>query len=410
MTRIAQSPIARGVTLLSLTLVLLYSCQGGDPPGGDPPNGIEGTGFLGTPPVPAPVSGLTMTTARSGHTATLLQDGKVLIAGGAGDSGGFQSLASAEVYDPSSGTFTATGDMTVARAAHTATLLTNGKVLIAEGVPDTSGSATVLLSAEIYDPVTGTFTATGNMISNGGFSAGNDSAILLPDGRVFIAAYGNAEIYDPVTGTFALTGAYSSPVGGVEVETATLLPDGKVLVVGFVGCAGQTGCFEGIAELFDPKTDTFSPTQVPQLSLGPPGLSGPTAPWAANTLPLTNGSVLLIDGNDEEQPDDVQVYDPASGTFTHIGFTLASHEVGTATRLPDGRVLIAGGQVPGGNGSTAVELYAPATGKFALAADMTIGRSDQTATLLADGTVLIAGGWNIWPHPTASAEIYKYRP
>jgi hypothetical protein len=126
-----------------------------------------------------------------------------------------------------------------------------------------------------------------------------------------------------------------------------------------------------------------------------------------------NDTVLFVEGNDSALPDDAEVYDPASGTFTHIGYTSAIHEFSTATRLPDGTVLIAGGQLAGGGGSPAAELYVPATGKFVPAGNMTAGRFSHTATLLPDGTVLIVGGYTIWPNPTASAEttanaeIYK---
>src|SRR5262249_22262411 len=152
---------------------------------------------------------------------------------------GNQLLASAELYDPSKGMFITTGNMTTSRARHTATLLADGKVLITGGFKDAQ-LGTHLVSAEIYDPSTGTFTATGNMISSGGVRS-----TLLPDGSVFIAEDGNAEVYDPASGTFALTGAYANP-NPVSVDTATLLPNGRVLVT---GCAAQ--CTAGATELFD---------------------------------------------------------------------------------------------------------------------------------------------------------------
>jgi hypothetical protein len=408
MIRIAHNFAARRLVLICLAVMLLSSCGGGSAENSPTlhPYGIEGTGGL---PPPPPPSSLKMTTARAGHTATLLQDGKILIAGGTGNSGGFLALASAELYDPSNGTFTPTGDMTTARTGHSATLLANGKVLIAGGDSGGPGPYTFLVSAEIYDPSTGTFTATGNMTANGGF--GWSSSDLLPDGRVLIAAEGNAEVYDPSTGTFALTGAYSSsPTGVVEMQTATLLPDGRVLAIGAVltQCAsGQCIWNAGPAELFDPKTDTFSATDLARASLPPPWPPTVAPPFSATATLLMNGTVLFVDGNDEELADYAAIYDPASGKFTPIGFTQAGHEFGTATGLPDGTVLIAGGQVPGGNGSTAVELYVPATGTFTSTTSMTTGRHEHTATLLHDGTVLIAGGYSTWPNPTASAEIYK---
>jgi hypothetical protein len=379
--------------------LFLTACGGSDSPGvtssgtnvtasGVPPCGIEGSGIHvqdcsngAENQMPPPVTGLTMSTPRAEQTATLLSDGRVLIAGGfssnAMTAGG--KLASAEIYDPSTDTFTHTGDMTTARARHTATLLANGKVLIAGGVINTQ-QGTYLASAEIYDPSTGAFTATGTMIASDGWS----QSTLLPDGRVLIVEDGNAEIYDPASGTFSLTSAYAGPLIG---DTPTLLPNGRILV-------GET-------QLFDLQTSTFTVTG----SLQP---SGPTPQgWPNTATLLTNGTVLLVEGNDSGFPDNAFIYDPALGTLTFIGGTHSVHEFSTATRLPDGTVLIAGGQLPGGNGSTAVELYTPATGAFAQIANLTVGRHLHTATLLADGTVLIAGGYSVWPYPTSSAEIYK---
>jgi len=134
-----------------------------------------------------------MTTARASHTATLLPGGKVLIVGGSDAS---STLATAELYDPVAGTFTATGTMATARCWHTATLLPSGQVLIAGG----TGDAGSLASAELYDPPLGTFTATGNMTA----TRETFTATLLSSGEVLIAgglgSSGNlasAELYDP---------------------------------------------------------------------------------------------------------------------------------------------------------------------------------------------------------------------
>lgn len=342
------------------------------------------------PPPPGTTSGAnfisvgSLTAARAGHTATLLPDGKVLIAGGVGN-GFSQPLASAELYDPSAGRFIPIGNMTASRARHTATLLANGKVLLAGGLKDTQ-LGTYIVSAEIYDPSTGTFTATGNMISGGGARS-----TLLPDGRVFIAQDGNAaEIYDPASGTFALTAAYAG-ASSILVDTATAMPSGNILVV---GCAAA--CSNGATGLFDPQTKTFSVT-------------GPRRAWdtVSTATLLMNGTVLFVEGNDSALPDDAEVYDPATGIFTHIGFTSEVHEFSAAARLPDGRVLIAGGQLAGGNGNPGAELYVPATSMFASAGNMITGRHEHTATLLPDGTVLLAGGYSVWPNSTSNAEIYK---
>lgn len=374
----ASNLIPRQLSVLPLIVLLLSSCLQ------EQPSGVEGTGQLSTPPSAPPPAhgGPTMATARGFHTATLLVGGKVLIAGGV--DGGSRPLSSAELYDPSAGTFSTTGSMTTVRARHAAARLADGRVLIAGGWADGAGT-TYVVSAEIYDPAAGTFAPTGNMVSNGRVA----SALLLADGRVLIAEDGNnAEVYDPATGTFALTGTYSTP--SLIVDTAALLPNGTVLVV---GCAA--GCTAGTTEVFDPKTGSFSPT-------------GPRLGWGdvSTATPLTDGTILFVEAN-EMTPDLVEIYDATSGTFTDIGQTANTHEFSTATRLPNGTVLVAGGQLPGGNGSSSVEVYLPATRTLLGASRLSVGRHEHTATLLSDGTVLIAGGFSVWPFPTASAEIYQ---
>jgi hypothetical protein len=198
-------------------------------------------------------------TERYGYTAAPLQDGRVLIVGGVGPRSDTDFLASAEIYDPTTGKFTATGSMHTARERATATLLADGRVLIAggdQGVCGACGYINILASAEIYDPATGRFSAIGSMTTARTWH----TATLLADGRVLIAGGSgelsdgpSAEIYDPTTGKFGATGSMTTARGG---HTATRLRDGRVLIVG-----GSTeGPDLSSAEIYDPATATFSPT------------------------------------------------------------------------------------------------------------------------------------------------------
>jgi hypothetical protein len=224
-----------------------------------------------------------MSIGRYFHTATVLQDGRVLVTGGNVGSGtDFHVTQTAEIYDPASGTFTRVGDLVLARQSHSATLLSNGKVLIiGGGVAD----------AELFDPATNTFTATGSTSSPYG-----NTATLLADGKVLVtgqrtadgSAPASAELYDPATGKFTPTGTMATPRYGY---TATLLPDGTVLIAGgIVNVASSTpGGFTAIpvpaTEIYNPATGSFNP--------GPTMHQGRYRPTA--TL-LRDGSVLFVGG------------------------------------------------------------------------------------------------------------------
>jgi hypothetical protein len=185
-----------------------------------------------------------LNTPRFGHTATLLPSGEVLIAGGIDSAGNY--LASAELYNPSTGTFTPTGSMKMTRELATATLLGNGDVLVAGG-EHSNLVAPYISEAELYNPSTGTFSVTGSLNT----ARFDHTATLLNNGQVLIAAgapiLASAELYDPSTGKFKVTGNLNT---GRRLHTATLLTNGEVLVTGgYDGSGGNIGYLSS-AELF----------------------------------------------------------------------------------------------------------------------------------------------------------------
>lgn len=300
-----------------------------------------------------------MAEARGFGTATGLADGRVLFTGGDPEHWNFTGvlIASAELYDPTTGTFSATGSMTTARNLHTATLLLDGRVLVAGG-SDTFDHA--VASAELYDPTTGTFTATGSMTTARGFH----TATLLIDGRVLIAGgndqgwgsdhfLASAEIYNPKTGKFTSAGPMTTKRA---THTATLLVDGRVLIAG--GTYFDSNASLASAELYDPKTGEFTAT----------GSMVEARTFHADTL-LADGRVLVTggaaDGWSYGGPfyASAELYDPNTGTFTATGSMGDRRVSHTATLLSDGLVLIAGGYDGRADVDTA-ELYDPATATF----------------------------------------------
>jgi hypothetical protein len=311
--------------------------------------------------------------------AVLLRDGLVLIAGGYSTS---TQVATAELFDPAAGTFTPTGSMTQARAHATATLLPDGKVLVAGGWKVSSP----LSSAELYDPASGTFSSTGSMLH----PRTNHTATLLGDGRVLIvggigdaATPASAEVYDPDTGTFTATGSLAT---GRSYHTATLLLNGRVLIAGGLNnsCGAYHNCAS--AEVYDPATGLFTATG---------SMAHGRTEHTASLLP--DGRVLIAGGAVYiASVKEAELYDPAAGTFSPAGNMSGQgrHNL-TATVLPGGRVALIGGAAVTGStggspGLTSVELYS--AGGFAVGAPLHQARSNHTATLLPDGRILVVGG------------------
>jgi len=338
-----------------------------------------------------------MIEARDGHTATRLQDGRVLVAGGTGSPTSEFSmnfLASAEIYDPSSGQWSSTGPMTEARAAHTAVLLSDGKVLVVGGSVCSDFDGCPLFSAELYDPITETWTATQPTTAGGPAR----TATLLGDGTVLVVGgsigslsvgdlepIGVGELYHPDTGEWTPTGAMVQPREG---HTATALANGSVLVVG----GTETG------EVYDPSTGQWTATGA---------MAGVRVGHSAALLP--DGTVLVAGGMGGTGALALaELYDPETGRWTPTGDMVEGRIYHKATALADGRVLVTGGidsVIDAGNLRTSAEVYDPATGQWTLTESMAVVRNAYTATLLADGTALVAGG-SANGSVFAAAELY----
>jgi hypothetical protein len=341
--------------------------------------------------------------ARGLHTATLLPDNKVLVAYGSNrNTNCYLGLSSIEVYDAGTGTFTEiVGEDGVGIFGHTATLLPNEQVLLAGGFVDDAWDCLGSYSSNgtsLYDPVTGVFSQPGNMTT----ARGGHTATLLMNGKVLVAGgadqdpggtgSASAELYDPSTGAFTQTG--SMAVARFR-HTATLLQNGKVLITG--GTSLDSSNPTATAEVYDPATGTFTVT------------GGMTTAREEHTATLlADGKVLIVGGegpvtgsSELQATATVEVYDPSTGLFSTTGSMTAARSLHTATLLPSGKVLVAGG----GDDNSTAEVYDPATGYFSITGGMEIGRSGHTATLLPNGSVLVAGG-GIFAG-LASAELYQ---
>ena len=351
----------------------------------------------------APSGGVaSMNHAREGATATLLRNGKVLIAGGANfdlADVGSRILDSTELYDPVTNTFApaaSTATMPLPHWNHTATLLPNGKVLIAGGellVEVVGGGLDFFLpvplnATELYDPASNTFTAGPDM--NAAYD--HATATLLPNGKVLITSSSvlgtSTELYDWVTNTFAAPADTAKTATARAFDTATLLPNSKVLVAGGVGPGPDNTLLTlGDSEIYDPLTNSFSP-----------GPSMNTARSSAAAAPAVDGTVVIAggSGSDGLTLSSTETYDWKTNSFAAVADTVDMSRARrgiTLTPLPNSLILVAGGDLSAG---APVDLYPfTAPGFIFLHPLMNIGRVSATATLLPNGKVLVAGGDSI---------------
>jgi hypothetical protein len=315
-----------------------------------------------------------MATARLFQSAVLLDDGRVLVAGG--DTAAALGTRSAEIYDPASGTFSPTGSMVVARTSFAMVKLSNGKVLAAGGYNDVSGP---LSSAEVYDPGIGAWSAVQNLA----VPRNRPSVSLLASGRVLVAggysgnndAYATAEQFDPATNAWSAAGAFT---GARFDHSDTALPDGRVLIAGgYSTSSGQyatDGLYDAVANTWASAAPMNEPRSLFGLSM------------------LASGKVLATGGDNlTGRLSSAEVFDPQVNAWTRVASMASAHYFHTATALANGKVLVVAGLDASGPGVSA-ELYDPVTNRWSPAGALQTARYAHTATLLRDGRVLVAGG------------------
>ncbi len=343
-----------------------------------------------------------MAQARTGHTATLLADGKVLVVGG---NSGTASLASAELYDPATGTFSATtGAMATARQGHSAVLLPDGNVLVAGGcTAGASGCTTYLDTAEIYDAVAGTFRTLASRMSEPrtDFAAVRTGTTVLLAGGFWLQTtpvniehfLASTDRFDPATELFTA----GVPMGSARrYPMSASLQNGTVLLAGGSGGGGSLDT----AEAYDPNTPAF--VRVGSMS---------TRRQLGTATVLSSGKVLVAGGVNLGALASAELYDPATSSFTSTGSMSIATYLQTATLLASGgKVLVAGGT--GGSAGQA-DLFDPVTGVFTPAPPMSGPRSGATATpvTLTGGVpaILVAGGTGA-SAPVATAELWRPAP
>jgi N-terminal glycosyl-hydrolase-114-associated domain/Galactose oxidase, central domain/Kelch motif len=344
-----------------------------------------------------------MTTARANHTATLLNDGTVLVAGG---SIGATVLASAEIYNPNTNSWTLTGAMGYPRSGHTATLLSDGRVLVVGG----GAGAT----AEIYDPSTATWMATGSLNA----IRQSQTASLLQNGMVLVAggcctavnvpgytqpvpaALTSSELWNPSTGQWTLTG---SMVNMHANHTATVLSNGSALVAGGTSLQFPPGPVTiNAAEIYNPTSQTWA-------AVG--GLI--TARYNATASLLTGDQVLVTGGDGGgccSGLSSAEIYNPTTQAWQAMpAMSARDYDQAAAVFSGSSQALVTGGysccSSPNPT-STSAQVFDVTAKTWALTASMSQARHSHTLTILSDGTVLAVGGVNSSGGSDASAERF----
>jgi N-acetylneuraminic acid mutarotase len=339
-----------------------------------------------------------LATARALQSMTVLATGQVLVTGGYDAAG----VANAELYNPVTGQWRVTGSPAVARWDHSAILLANNRVLIVAGLSG-AGGGTASATAELYDPAGGTWSASGSLATARYYN----TATLLPNGKVLVAggtsngssAISSCELYDPTLGTWSATGNLGT---ARAYHTATLLPNGKVLVVGGTGALPVPALSVlASAEIYNPATGTWTPVA---------NLNGGRLNHSATLL--NTGSVLVTGGSTGggAAVATAELYNSTGNTWTSTASMTNARYFQAATLLSSGRVLVTGGATgPGPSGpgvpTTTAELYDPAAGTWSASGSLNSARMKHTQALLQDTRLLIVGGTN-GTSALNSSEIY----
>jgi len=334
-----------------------------------------------------------MTTPRFYHTATTIQNGKVLIAGGTNRS---SALSSAELYDPLTDTWSSAGHMAAARYGHNASLLADGKVLVTGG-----WAGGTISGAELFDPATNTWSPAAPLITG----RHGHGQVLLPNGRVLVAGgystyfgmLARAELYDPSSNTWTSAPSMSEARHAIWLN-AVVLPSGSALVAGGIDASSKS---LATAEVYDPYTNSWH-------SAGP--MSEPHGSGLTATL-LQDGRVLVAGGGTTSYSvASADLYDPTTNTFSPAAPMSVPRFEATAALMPNGMVLVAGGYDLRLNicfGSA--ELYDPLANAWNSAGSMATPRYASKAAALLDGRAIQVGGIHCagsWP-VLASAELFE---
>lgn len=342
---------------------------------------------------------------RSEHTATLLPDGDVLVIGGYPTGSTRAPDPAVERFDPATGLWAEAGSLERRREAHTATLLADGTVLVAGGADGWAPTAEAPDGTwELYDPGTETIVATGRLVAQ----RSDHGAVRLRDGRVLLVGGWSeetgigadtlrCELFDPATRTSREVGPLNGSATGA---TPVLLEDGRVLVTAYDADGRELG-----TELFDLATErwTVAASRLHRREYHA-------------TVRLADGKVMVIGGHSFDAsrtpqtiyPAAAELWDPETETWSETGALASVHDGvrHSAALLPNGKVLVAGGATRGAGwfATSAAELYDPATAAWSDAGALVFARGGHTTLTLADGRVLVVGGY---PNERSRPELWR---